>query len=242
MSKYTTEVRFICEHLCGLDESKGYNDIGTIISNARQKIFDFEYPIFDDNYKSVLETKILRHYYTREIGQETVGLWKLKLCTKLNDIMPYYNQLYKSAVIEFNPMYDMDLTTDYQKVDNGNRDKTGSFSENGSGTVDTTVSDARKNDHWDYYSDTPQGGIKNITGGNTSQEEATLLKQIIYENIEEYIELDFLDMDKIPSTFFFTLFSDLIYNKGRNFIIDRIKIVNLKNPDAYNRMINGTNF
>ena len=83
---------------------------------------------------------------------------------------------------------------------------------------------------------------KNITGGKTSQEEATLLKQIIYENIEEYIELDFLDMDKITSTFFFTLFSDLIYNKGRNFIIDRIKIVNLKNPDAYNRMINGTNF
>ena len=84
--------------------------------------------------------------------------------------------------------------------------------------------------------------VKNITGGNTSQEEATLLKHIIYENIDEYIELDFLDMDKIPSTFFFTLFSDLIYNKGRNFIIDRIKIVNLKNPDAYNRMINGTNF
>lgn len=84
--------------------------------------------------------------------------------------------------------------------------------------------------------------VKNITGGNTSQDEATLLKQIIYENLEEYIELDFLGMDKIPSTFFFTLFSDLIYNKGRNFIIDRIKITNLKNPDAYNRMINGTNF
>ena len=49
-------------------------------------------------------------------------------------------------------------------------------------------------------------------------------------------------MDKIPSTFFFTLFSDLIYNKGRNFIIDKIKITNLKNPDAFNRMIKGTNF
>ena len=84
--------------------------------------------------------------------------------------------------------------------------------------------------------------VKNITDGNTSQDEATLLKQIIYENIEDYIELDFSGMDKIPSTFFFTLFSDFIYNKNRNFIIDKIKITNLKNPDSYNRMINGTNF
>ena len=84
--------------------------------------------------------------------------------------MPYYNQLYKSAVIEFNPMYDVDLTTDYQKVDNGNRDKTGSFSENGNSTDElestdsfsTTVADARKNDHWDYFSDTPEGGIDGV--------------------------------------------------------------------------------
>lgn len=84
--------------------------------------------------------------------------------------------------------------------------------------------------------------VKNITGGNTSQDEATLLKQVIYENIEECIELDFIDMDKIPSTFFFTLFSDLIYSKSRSFIINNIKIKNLKNIDSYNRMINGTNF
>ena len=55
--------------------------------------------------------------------------------------------------------------------------------------------------------------VKNITGGNTSQEEATLLKQIIYENIEEYIELDFLDMDKIPSTFFSHYFQILFIIK-----------------------------
>lgn len=27
---------------------------------------------------------------------------------KLNTIMPYYNQLYKSALLEFNPLYDAD--------------------------------------------------------------------------------------------------------------------------------------
>lgn len=170
MSKYTTEVRFICENAAGLTESVGYSDIDKVLDVARGKIFDFEFPIFDENYRVTLENKILKHYYTREIGAESVGLWKHWLCTRLNEIMPYYNQLYASEVIKFNPMYDVDLTTDYQKVDNGNRDKTGSFSENGNSTdetnstnnISTTVEDAKKNDHWDYYSDTPQGGINGL--------------------------------------------------------------------------------
>ena len=57
------------------------------------------FPIFDENYRSVLETKILRHYYTREIGFETVGLWKHYLKTKLNEIMPKYNKLYEASIV-----------------------------------------------------------------------------------------------------------------------------------------------
>lgn len=174
MSKYTTEVRFICENYAGLTESGDYSSLNEILDKARDKVFDFDFPIFDESYRSVLENKILKHYYTREIGLETVGLWKLKLDTKLNEIMPYYNQLYKSTLIEFNPMYDVDLTTDYQKEDNGSNNKTatanesGSFSENGdshstdNGSLNSTVNDAKKNDHWDYYSDTPQGEVNGL--------------------------------------------------------------------------------
>ena len=49
-------------------------------------IFDFDFPIFDEDYKIPLEKKILRHYYLREIGFETLGVWKLKLNDKLNEI------------------------------------------------------------------------------------------------------------------------------------------------------------
>ena len=112
MSKYTTEVRFICEQQSGLSESRGYGDVGEIIEGARSKIFDFNYPIFDSNYKPTLETKILMHYYTREISEETYGLWKLRLRTRLNEIMPYYNKLYESELIEFNPLWDTDLSTE----------------------------------------------------------------------------------------------------------------------------------
>lgn len=113
MSKYTTEVRYVCEVESGLVESKGFNDIDTILTNCRSHIFNFNYPIFDEAYRPVLEKKILKHYYTREICAETVGLWKHFLDARMNEIMPYYNKLYASELLQFNPLYDVDLTTNH---------------------------------------------------------------------------------------------------------------------------------
>ena len=110
MSKYTTEVRFICENSAGLSESDGADNVDSILDRCWNKVFNFNFPIFDENYRQVLCRKILKHYYTREIAHETVGRWKLALNTKLNEIMPYYNQLYESELLEFNPFYDIDLT------------------------------------------------------------------------------------------------------------------------------------
>ena len=111
MSKYTTEVRFLCESLTGHDESQDYSSIDDIIEDALPIIFSFDFPIFDEQYRTVLETKILRPSYTREIGCETYGLWKLRLQTKLNEIMPYYNKLYESELLKYDPLRDVDMTT-----------------------------------------------------------------------------------------------------------------------------------
>lgn len=162
MSKYTTEVRFICETMSGLTESAGYNSIDDIIQTAIPKIFSFGFPIYDESYRNVLCTKILKHYYTREIGAETVGLWKLWLDTRLNEIMPYYNQLYKSAMIEFNPMYDVDLTTNYLKTFDGSTDVTGDSEENNSGNSGTINAGENENTTRNLFSDTPQGSLDNI--------------------------------------------------------------------------------
>ena len=190
MSKYTTQVRFICETAAGLSESEGQASVKQIIAAAIPSVFDFDFPIFDESYRNVLETKILKHYYTREIGLETVGLWKLKLDTKLNEIMPFYNQLYKSELIEFNPMYDVDLTRDHNlkreettkqdATEKGKTEKTGSVddnahtetsdNQNSESTTDiqnTTGSTSKEQlsaskTHYDKYSDTPQGSLQNV--------------------------------------------------------------------------------
>ena len=49
MAKYTTSVRSICEINSGLDESKGQASVNDIIANSRDKIFDFPYPIYDED-------------------------------------------------------------------------------------------------------------------------------------------------------------------------------------------------
>lgn len=151
MSKYTTEVRFICEQASGLRESKGFNDVNEVISLAIPKIFNFYFPIFDENYREVLETKILKHFYTREIGEETVGLWRLRLNTMLNEIMPYYNKLYESELLEFNPLYSYNLTRT-RKTDQGTeRNSTSGFNNTSTG--------------YDLFSDTPQGAITDLDSG-----------------------------------------------------------------------------
>lgn len=190
MSKYTTEVRFICESLTGHEESKGYDDIDTIIADALPLIFSFDFPIFDENYRDVLCTKILRHYYTREIGLETYGLWKLKLQTKMNEIMPYYNKLYESELLKFNPLYDVDMTTVNTGSKTGESTNVGTNKENRTNSRQNNINevgtdeDSRTNTssgnssevnnaetnankiNRDMYSDTPQGALTGIETGN----------------------------------------------------------------------------
>lgn len=182
MSKYTTEVRFICETAAGYTESVGYDLVEQTIQKAIPKVFNFDFPMFDESYRNVLCTKILKHYYTREICEETVGLWKLRLNTRLNEIMPYFNQLYKSELLEFNPFYDVDITTknDGNKTENTRVTESDTEDRTGDGTSNRDVSDSsttknsasnaftnnsnktNKDTQKDLYSDTPQGSLTNV--------------------------------------------------------------------------------
>lgn len=159
MSKYTTEVRFICQSLAN---DIDVNDVENIIANSIDKIFDFNFPIFDEQYRKILETKILKHYYTREIGEETVGLWKLRLNTRLNEIMPYYNKLYESELLEFNPLYTKNVIKNGNNKGKGNSTDTNTHNDISTRTDDTTSISNTSNNAKNLYSDTPQGTINNI--------------------------------------------------------------------------------
>lgn len=93
MSKYTTQLRWIVEQTL--------NDAGKPLVEdswpfAYKTLGLDDYPLFDEAYRETLNDKIIRHYYTREIGAETVGRFRMFVRDAMHLIMPYYNQLYES--------------------------------------------------------------------------------------------------------------------------------------------------
>lgn len=155
MSKYTTQVRFICETSANLTESTGFTDIEDVLNKSWSKIFS-DFPIFDEKYRAELCKKILRHYYTREICCETVARWKLFLSDKMKNIMPYYNQLYQSELLNIQPLVSVDRSVTHEGT--GSESKT--TKRNGSNSSQTNANGST--DTWSYYSDTPQGGINGL--------------------------------------------------------------------------------
>lgn len=70
-----------------------------------------DYPIFSEDYREVLNKKIIDRYHSREIGHETIGRFVFAMKRKMNEIMPIYNKLYESERLTFDPLVTMDLRT-----------------------------------------------------------------------------------------------------------------------------------
>lgn len=172
------KLQSIAESLYTLETGEVSSDPYVVIPVAREKIFDFEYELFDESYKPIFEQKIIKHYYARRICTNNYTQWKLWLDSKLSDILPYYNQLYKSATLELNPLYNFMI--DVQHSDTGgdtlasnttnNRDlSTGTTTQNernqaksGEDKTDTE----RSNKNINKYNDTPQGRLEDVEDGS----------------------------------------------------------------------------
>lgn len=85
-----------------------------------------DYPLFDEAYRVPLNQQIIRQYWNREIGLETISLFKFAMKRKLWQIMPLYNQVYLSTKLKFDPLSTFDLTTlrDDSSTESGQQDGT----------------------------------------------------------------------------------------------------------------------
>lgn len=108
----------------------------------------YDYPIFDENYREILNKKILDHYLMSEIGLETAELFNHYLGSKLNEIMPYYNILYqKQTRLLENLENNVNLTESFNRN-----------IENESSGTSTGTSDGKT-----LFEDTPQGRLVQST-------------------------------------------------------------------------------
>ena len=144
--------------------------IKTLIDNN----FDFQmtsYPIFDENYRETLNNNILHHYYENEIGFETAPLFRFYLNQKLNEIMPYYNELYKvqKKLIDDNLLLNNVNLTEELK---------------GKNTTTTSSTSQSTNKGKNLFQDTPQGNIsqQDINAQNVYATNITLNDNSINDN------------------------------------------------------------
>ena len=144
--------------------------IKTLIDNN----FDFQmtsYPIFDETYRNTLNNNILHHYYENEIGFETAPLFRLYLNQKLNEIMPYYNELYKAQkkLIDDNLLLNNVNLTEELK---------------GKNTTTTSSTSQSINKGKNLFQDTPQGNIsqQDINAQNVYATNITLNDNSINDN------------------------------------------------------------
>ena len=120
MSNYTLQLRY-------LYEDENFN------------LFDFPYNLYNNDLKPWFEEKFYQHFMFYEIGFDTIGMFKQRLMAKLNDIYPYYRQLYETEIrsknIDF--MLNKDLKESYVRelTSNSNSNQESNVSSNSLSTA-----------------------------------------------------------------------------------------------------------
>lgn len=125
-----------------------------------------DYPIWDEEHRNVLNDKIIKHYWFREIGAETPGLFVFWLNRTMNEIMPYYNDLYRTTMFEYNPIHNVDYTEEYTLEHDRDRTDTSNSTTTMSGSNTDKVTSESELDS------TSSGSLT----GNTSSETEALTK------------------------------------------------------------------
>ena len=100
-----------------------------VIKNNKQRIFIYDYPILKE-FKEDFETHFCAHFYKREFAF-TPGEFCYYLSEKLNNIFPYYNEVFKKI-----GNYDLLLGNGKEIL---TRDKKSNYNENENSTGNSTI-------------------------------------------------------------------------------------------------------
>lgn len=118
MSRYTVELRDIVENTSREEVESFFTDY-----RLEDYLTEQEIAVINERgtwSKERLAQKIVDHYYVREIGVETVGLFKLKAKVAMQEIMEEKLPLIYSAAIKYDPLVNVDYTEEYDSASSSN--------------------------------------------------------------------------------------------------------------------------
>ena len=163
MAKYTMELKTICDYVTREEVENWFKsyDIYDYLTEDQVDVI-MKSKVFN---KDKLARKIVDHYFMREIGFETVGLFKHYAKVTMQEIMEEKLPLIYSSAIKYDPLVNVDYSEDYTRTILTTGTNSSTSSNNASGL--------------NVQSDTPQGQISKtgILAGdyasNTSASEST---------------------------------------------------------------------
>lgn len=104
------------------------------------ELFDFDYTFDDLNFKKQLEEHIINYYYDYEIGQETPDMFKRKFVTRWKRIIPYYNELYNTTLLTYNPLSNYSMTEALKEIQTNTQNQTATQEQSERGNENSSTS------------------------------------------------------------------------------------------------------
>lgn len=152
MSKYTTMLRWIVEQEQGTVPAS--NSVRYTQATYKKIGLD-KYPIFNESYRKTLNDKIIDHFWFREIGFETCAQFEWYMRRTMNEIMPYYNELYIAQAKIDDPL--SNIARNWKESWNKDVKDTGTV--RNAGSTSSSGSSSNRN----IYEDTPMSLLDNTT-------------------------------------------------------------------------------
>ena len=113
MANYTMELRKVCEYFTRAEVENWFKDYE--LSNYLTPIQIAQIEKFHVWSKDSLATKIVDHYFMREIGFETPALFKHYAKVTMQEIMERYLPKIYSNFLEYDPLSNVDFTEEYTR-------------------------------------------------------------------------------------------------------------------------------
>ena len=79
------------------------------ILSSRDIFKSIEYDLYNNDLKPIFENKFIKRFYFREIGVETVSRFLINLEQTLNEIMPFYKQLYDTTLLKYDILNNVEV-------------------------------------------------------------------------------------------------------------------------------------
>lgn len=154
----TTSIGFLLAYYGGVNMYAGENTGFDLVEKYYSKLFDFDFPFYVENEKIKVEFEkyLCYTYFNESIGFETPEAWKFAFKQKMLEIIPYYKELYRTTLFEYEPLINRVFTSSDTVNETNITDFTSNGNTTGKSENSTNGNGSSTSDSQNITSDAPQ--------------------------------------------------------------------------------------